>query len=86
MPESENKPMTIKEGWFCSGADFDAEEPFILISNEEHCLQEEKILIPESVAYYLRTHWCGSKKMHDSIEKHTTQDFQRQFKEILGID
>lgn len=80
----ENRPMNIKEGWFCDAADFDSEEPHISVGNNDFT-ESEKIEIPESMAYYLKTHWCGSQIMHDLIEKHTLQGVQNKLKEIIGI-
>ena len=45
--------------------------------------KEEKIPIPETVAYYLRTHWCGSKIMHNLIEKNTVSDMQNKLRNTL---
>jgi hypothetical protein len=82
--EIQNKPMTIKEGWFCYGANFDCKEPHIIIADND-CNKEEKILIPETVAYYLRTHFCGSNQMRDTIRDNAISDMQYKFKELLGI-
>lgn len=84
MSEKENKPMTIKEGWGCVGADFDCDEPYVVVTNK-NCNKKEKILIPESVAYYLRTHFCGSMKMHNGLKKDAIRDMQHKLKELLGI-
>lgn len=83
--EEKDSSMTIPAGWFAYEANFDSEEPYIIIANDEDS-REEKILIPKSLAYYLRTHWCGSKKMHDLIEKNTIQAMQNKLKNLMGIE
>lgn len=84
--ENKNKPMTVKDGWFCCGADFDCKDPYILVSSENICSEEEKILIPEEVAYYLRTHFCGSRRMRDRIRRNTVMDIRDKIKDALGIE
>ncbi len=63
---SENTPMVIGEDWFCYQVDCDCEKPYIVLCHKETS-EEEKVLVPEQLAYYLRTHFCGSEKMHNSI-------------------
>ena len=79
-----HRPMEIADGYFVTGADFDCEEPFIKVANSE-CTDEEKMLVPESLAYYLRTHWCGSNKMHDLIRTNAVRDLQSGMRDLLGI-
>jgi len=81
---TEHKSMTIKEGWFCYGANFDCEKPYITVAHND-TNEEEKILIPETVAYYLRTHYCGSETMRNMIREHAILDMQHKLKEILGV-
>ena len=81
----ENKPMIIKDGWFCYGADFDCKEPHFIIANKNVMADEVKVPVPESVAYYLKTHWCGSQQMHDTIEEGAIRGMRHKLKEILGI-
>lgn len=82
--EGTNKPMIIKEGWGCVGADFDCSEPYITVVNND-CDKKEDILIPETVAYYLRTHFCGSRKMHEGLKKDAIRGMQNKLKKLLGI-
>lgn len=79
-----NHPMSIKEGWFCNGADFDCEEPYIIIGNKD-CTKKDRILVPETMAYYLRTHFCGSMNMHNGLKEDAVRDMQNKFKELLGV-
>jgi hypothetical protein len=74
-----------KDGWFCDNLNVDCEQPYILIGNN-NMTQEVKILIPEIIAYFLREHWCGSKKMNDTIEGHAIRNVQNKIKEALGIE
>ncbi len=83
---SENKPMKIKKGWGCiSPVDFDCEEPYITVGNND-CTESEKILIPKTVAYYLSTHFCGSMKMHKGLKDDAKRALQNKFIELLGIE
>ena len=66
--EIENYPMEIGKDWFVYNANLDSDEPFIVLAHKEGGI-EKKMPIPEPLAYYLRTHWCGSQIMHDLIEK-----------------
>ncbi len=79
-----NTPMSIKQGWGCTGANFDCEKPFIEVTNNE-CSKTKKISIPESVAYYLRTHFCGSRQMHNGLKADAVRDLQNKFKQIMGM-
>ena len=76
--------MIIDENWFCCGANFDDEKPYITVYNNEDN-SEEKIPIPEQLAYYLRTHWCGSEIMHKRIVKSTKETIREELKNILGL-
>ena len=80
-----NRSMIIEDGWFCNGADFDCKEPYITLCHDTELNKKEKMLIPEALAYYLRTHWCGSQKMHDLIENNAIRGIQDQLKEIIGV-
>jgi len=87
----EMKEIEIKEfselckGRFCNKVDFDAEKPYIVLGNND-MTEEIRVLIPETMAYYLRTHWCGSQKMHDGIENNTRIDVRNAVKKALGIE
>jgi hypothetical protein len=71
--------------WFGTFADFDCPEPYMEFSNTNSSI-EKRILIPESIAYYLRTHWCGSQKMHDLIETNVQNNIRYQIKDALGME
>lgn len=66
----EDQSLTVPADHFVTGCDFDAEEPYLKICANDSTGydKEKKIPIPSAMAYYLRTHWCGSDKMHDLIE------------------
>jgi len=82
--EEENSPMKIGEDWFVYGADFDCKEPHIILCRKDGG-EEKKMLVPEQLAYYLRTHWCGSQIMHDLIEKAAKDSIASELREILGV-
>jgi hypothetical protein len=82
--ENDIQSMKIGNNWFVILADFDCDEPYITICNEDS-RKEEKMLVPEPLAYYLRTHFCGSVKMHDLIQKNSIRDLQCGIKKLLGL-
>jgi hypothetical protein len=80
----QNTPMEIGKDWFCYKADFDCKEPHIILAHKDGG-EEKKMVVPEQLAYYLRTHWCGSKTMHDTIERNAKSSVQRDLQKILGV-
>ena len=48
-------------------------------------MEEEKILMPEQLSYYLKTHFCGSNRMHDNLIERGGQAVKDQIKDILGV-
>jgi hypothetical protein len=82
--ETENKPMEIGEDWFCYGADFDSDEPHIILAHKDGGEEEKRMPVPKQLAYYLRTHWCGSQIMHDLITKNAKKSVTDGIREILG--
>lgn len=76
--------LEIPEGWVCTGADFDAEEPWIRISNPLN-LQEEILRVPKTLAYYLCIHYCGSDHMHEIITTKAERNIQQKIKDVLGL-
>jgi len=83
MSEEQNKPMEIGEDWFCYKADFDCDEPHIILAHKDGG-EEKKIPVPKQLAYYLRTHWCGSKIMHDLITDNAKKSISSSLREIIG--
>lgn len=76
----------FKDGWFCYRANFDDQEPYVIIANNKVLNDERKVLIPEQIAYYLRTHFCGSEIMHKEIEKNTRMSIAYDLRKIIGIE
>ena len=77
--------MVIPAGWFVYTVCLDAEVPYCTICNSEDVNEERKVKIPESLAYYLSTHFCGSQKMHDKLIEDGKRQLRNQIKNILGI-
>ena len=77
--------MEIGEDWFCYRADFDCEEPHIILAHKDGG-EEEKMPVPEQLAYYLRTHWCGSQTMHDLIANKARESVGKKVRELLGAN
>jgi len=76
--------LQIEDGWFVYGADFDCDEPYIVLANND-TNEEKRVNVPEQLAYYLRTHWCGSQRMHDLIYDKGVNSTRYKIKEALGI-
>ena len=79
------KPMKIEEDYFCYEANFDCDEPFITLCHKDDVAISYEVEIPYQLAYYLRTHHCGSKKMRNLIQEHAVQNIQHKLKELMGI-
>ena len=45
------------------------------------CAEPEQFEIPECLAYYLRTHWRGTKQ----LEQQFRREFLQEFQELIGI-
>ena len=84
MNDAKNKPMEIGEDWFCYGANFDCDEPHVILCHKDSG-EEKKIPVPKQLAYYLRTHWCGSQIMHDLITNNAKKSMSKSLQEIIGI-
>jgi hypothetical protein len=78
--------IEIPDGWFVTSANFDVEEPYIVISSGQMSSDEERtIKVPKSLAYYLSSHHCGSNYMHEIIEENTRHEIKNAIKEALGL-
>lgn len=84
----EDQTMTIPKDHFVCGCDLDDENPYCIITpKDEYAVEYEKrVPIPKSLAYYLRTHFCGSHKMRDILFKQGQSQVRDQIKEALGLD
>ena len=94
---TEDETFTIPKGFFVYRVDLDADEPYVMIESEDYGIEfpegmSNEIPIPKSLAYYLRTHFCGSEQMRKLIEENVKQTFIKEIKESLetlkkyGID
>jgi len=82
--------LEIPSGWFLTGADFDCAEPFIQISEEAkppeyERAEDRKIPVPKALAFYLSTHWCGSKDMAEKLIGDGERRVQNAIKRALGM-
>lgn len=78
--------LIIPKGYFVSHADFDCENPYIeLVMDDATESSTIKVFVPEPLAYYLSTHYCGSQKMHDNITDNAKRSIQDQLRNILGM-
>ena len=87
MVAKEDQTLTIPAGFFVDGADFDAEEPFITVSDPEDddVYKTTKILFPKALAYYLKTHFCGSEGMRGLIRDHERRKVQEAIQVAIGL-
>jgi len=76
--------FTIPDGWVVHEVNFDCSNPYAMILNEKNHDEEEKILIPKALAYYLSTHFCGSKVMRYTIQKNAIYNVGNTIKDALG--
>lgn len=83
----EEQVLTIPKGYFVVRCDFDKEEPTITLHHEYacDCFDEMIVPAPKALAYYLKTHGCGSKIMRNIIENQGKREVRNAIKEALGI-
>lgn len=77
--------LEIPDKWFVCECNFDVDEPYIEISNQE-CNKTKKLLIPKALAYYLSTHHCGSWHMREVIRDGAKREIQNAIKRALGMN
>lgn len=78
--------LSIPDGWCVCRADFDVEEPYIMIFDSSYQTKGDvKILVPKALAYYLSTHHCGSEKMRNLIKEHAICDVRDTIKDALRM-
>ncbi len=84
--EDIDETMTIPAGHFVNHVDLDCDTPYCKVCRESDMEDmKEKIFIPKALAYYLRTHFCGSNDMHENLIKHGRESCQREIKSALGL-
>lgn len=78
---TEEQSLVLPKGAYITYVDFDKSPPYITYNLDGvMAMEDKKLYVPEALAYYLRTHWCGSQKMHDLIEKNTKHEiFENYF-------
>lgn len=76
--------LEIPDNYFVYKVDLDHAEPYctILPTGED---KEIKLPIPKSLAYYLRTHFCGSDSYHKNVQDDAVRALQNKIKELLNI-
>jgi hypothetical protein len=80
-----DQTLVIPSGHFVYRCDFDADEPYLTIVKDGDFV-ETKVPVPRALAYYLRTHSCGSHNMRTIIEEHAKRQTLRHIKEALGLE
>lgn len=80
--------LSIPDGWFVDGVNFDDDEPSLWISNADAEAGDEdrKLAVPKCLAYYLSTHACGSEKMKKVLTTHAKNELRSQIKRALEME
>jgi len=80
--------IVLPDGYFVYEVNFDAEEPYCVLYNKDTTLDEKpiKIAIPKSLAYYVTTHFCGSKYMKEAIRRDAIHECKNKIKDALQWD
>ena len=71
--------------WVVYEVNLDDEKPYLMAFKDLVGMDLEMFLIPKNLAYYLTTHFCGSKKMHEAIVTQTRVEIGHSFQKILGM-
>lgn len=81
---SENSLGKISDGWFVYHAEFEHEEPYIIIANNDIVGEksQKKLLVPKELAYFLTVHWCGTDKLKEIHRR----EVQNEIKNALGLN
>lgn len=82
---SENtETLIIPKGFFVSFADFDSENPYIELKNDDPIkIETFKVSVPSALAYYLSTNYCGSQKMERSLISKGENNMKIRIKKIF---
>ncbi len=78
--------LDIPDRHFVYNVNFDADEPYItIVDAEDPHTEEKKMLVPKSLAYYLSTHACGSRKMMENFIEQGRHEVRVGFQRLLGL-
>ena len=84
--QNQGGSLVVPENHIVCGADFDTDEPYIVVCPENGtAIEDVKIPVPKAMAYYLSTHFCGSDHMRDLIRDHARSDIAKTIKGALGL-
>lgn len=76
--------LDIPDGFFVYDLRVDDADPIVEIINDETG-EERTLKVPRALAYYLRTHDCGSALMRQKIEENAIRKMQKNLRHILGL-
>ena len=78
----------LSSEWCVLDVDLDDDTPYCTAIRDEFTDKEEtiKFLIPEQIAYYMRRHYCGSRKMHNALIDQGKEKVRGKIKAALGIE
>jgi len=79
--------FTIPDEHYVHKVDLDCNEPYCLISHKTNFSPDKdvKLLIPIALAYYLKTHHCGSNSMREILIEFGRTEVRNKIKSILEI-
>ena len=85
-PEWQEKggELYLPDGWFITEVNLDAKEPYAIMANFHSNTTRTKY-IPKSLAYFLSTHFCGSKMMRNVIREDMRREIKNTIKEAMGM-
>ena len=79
--------LSIPPGHIVTGVYCDHEQPYCIVCPGDGDMQPRtRLLIPVELAEYLRSTWCGSRKMHKMISDDARREVQNKIKDALGIE
>jgi hypothetical protein len=84
---NQDESLTIPAGHSVHACDLDTDQPWCEIRPDSGDMEPAtKLRIPWALAYFLRTHFCGSNKMRDLIVDHARRDIANTIGDALGVD
>ena len=79
--------LEIPSGHWVDSVNLDCSEPYCIIFPKDKWDNNDaiKLMIPKNLAYYLRTHFCGSREYHDRVYEQGAHDARMTIKRALDI-
>lgn len=76
-----------EETMFVGAVDLDCEEPYCDVYLNDHSIDDKpmKFKIPKPLAYYQRTHFCGSEEAYENMLEMGRREVRNKIKDALNI-